>query len=83
MPDTATLLDWLWATLFLALPLFAHPSFAVGMGGFVGGYTLGQATMAKDGLAVVGILRALLIGITTGVMVWMLQLLYISWRLAQ
>jgi hypothetical protein len=32
---------------------------------------------------VIGILRALLIGITTGVMVWMLQLLYISWRLAQ
>jgi hypothetical protein len=63
--------------------LFALPSFAVVIGALVGGVTFGRATMAKDGLAVVGILRAVLIGVTTGVMVWMLQLLYESWRLAQ
>ena len=79
----ADLTTWLWATLFLTLPLFAHPSFALVIGAFVGGVTFGRATMAKDGLAVVGILRAALIGVTTGVMVWMLQLLYESWRLAQ
>ena len=78
-----TLLDWLWATLLLALPFFAYSSFALVVGAFVGGVTFGRATMAKDGLAVVGILRAGLIGATTGVMVWMLQLLYESWRVAQ
>ena len=78
-----TLLDWLWATLLLALPLLSHPSLAVGVGGIVGGYTLGHAAAGKDGLALRGLLSAALYGATTWVAVWMMQLLYESWRLAQ
>ena len=78
-----TLLDWLWATLLLALPLLSHPSLAVGIGALVSGYTLGHAAAGKDGLALRGLLSAALYGVTTWVMVWMGQLLYESWRLSQ
>ena len=77
------LLDWLWATLLLALPLLSHPSLAVGIAGIVGGYTLGHAAAGKDGLALRAVLSAALYGVTTWVAVWMGQLLYESWRLAQ
>ena len=78
-----TLLEWLWATLLLALPLLSHPSFAIAAGCAVAFYTLGHAAAGKDGLALRGLLSAALYGVTTWVAVWMVQLLYESWRLAQ
>jgi hypothetical protein len=77
------LAEWLWATFWFVLPLLGLSSVPIAIGFFVGGVVLGRATMAKDGLPVKGFVAALLMGATSGVAVWMVQLIYEAWRLAQ
>ena len=79
----ARLSEWLWATFWFLLPLLGLPSVPIAIGFFVGGVVFGRATMAKDGMPVMGFVAALLMGATSGVAVWMVQLIYEAWRLAQ
>jgi hypothetical protein len=80
----ADLTAWLWASLQLALPVFALPSFAVAVGCLVAGYVWGHAAgAAKDGMPFRALLRAAMMGSVSGVAVWMAQLVYEAWRVAQ
>ncbi|NCC94992.1 MAG: hypothetical protein EOM10_17290 [Opitutae bacterium] len=46
-------------------------------------WTLGHAAAGKDGLTFRGVFAATIYGATSGTVVWVLQLLEESWRLAQ